>query len=279
MDDRPIVFKDERAPVIVHYDIELDDSGLDPYEFRAYQRIARRCAGASTGQCCESLASMAFGCRMSRAKLAQAIKGLIERRMIARRSEPGQVSFYALLDKSRWLDPSTTKTGGVYVVDTKKTHEENTLKKTIEEDTQEKKKCHSTKDCQCQAVFDYWKEKLNHPKAFLDKKRRHLIEARLKEGYLVADLKLAIDGCAASSFHMGENEQGRVYDGLDLICRDASKVDQFIGYANKTPAILNKRKTNGNGNGHYDHADLIEASRKLIFGEQLEFVEGEVLND
>lgn len=97
-------FKDEREPVIVHYDLELDDAGLDPYQFRAYQRIARRCTGATTGQCFESLESMAEGCKMSRPTLIRAVKVLIERGMIRRLSRQGMTSFYALADKKNWIN-------------------------------------------------------------------------------------------------------------------------------------------------------------------------------
>ena len=101
---RGMSFKDEREPVIVHYDLELDDAGLDPYQFRAYQRIARRCTGATTGQWFESLESMAEGCKMSRPTLIRAGKVLIERGMIRRLSRQGMTSFYALADKKNWIN-------------------------------------------------------------------------------------------------------------------------------------------------------------------------------
>ena len=45
------------------------------------------------------------------------------------------------------------------------------------------------------------------------------------------DLKLAIDGCHVSPFHDGQNDQGRKYQTLELIMRDASKVTQFVELA------------------------------------------------
>lgn len=84
-------------------------------------------------------------------------------------------------------------------------------------------------------VFVYWQEKLNHPKAKLDKKRRRKINDRLKEKYTVEDLKQAVDGCSLSPHHMGENKTGTIYDDLGLICRDASHVDKFIKQANAPP--------------------------------------------
>jgi hypothetical protein len=100
---KEIAFMDEREPQVVLYDIELDDAALDPYQFRAYQRIARRCAGKNTGECFEKLEIMATSCKMSSSQLKRSLRVLIERRMIIRRSEPGKPSHYALLDKKHWI--------------------------------------------------------------------------------------------------------------------------------------------------------------------------------
>lgn len=88
-----------------------------------------------------------------------------------------------------------------------------------------------------ESVFDFWKQTLGHPRAILDTKRRKLIESRLKDGYTDDDLKAAILGCSLSPFHMGQNDKGTKYDGLDLILRDAQKVDQFIGFSESPPVI------------------------------------------
>lgn len=101
--ERSLSFQDERKPQIVFYDIELDDAGLNPYEFRAYQRIARRCAGLQEGECFESLQAIADACKMSRPTLIRAIKVLLQRKMIRRISRHGGTSFYALTDKQNWL--------------------------------------------------------------------------------------------------------------------------------------------------------------------------------
>jgi len=62
----------------------------------------------------------------------------------------------------------------------------------------------------------------------MDNARSKIIRARLGDGYSVEDLCLAIDGCAASAFHMGENDTGQRYDSLCLILRDADHVDKFV---------------------------------------------------
>lgn len=81
-----------------------------------------------------------------------------------------------------------------------------------------------------QEVFDHWREVMDHPEAKLTKDRRTKVKARLAEGYTVEHLLDAIDGCKKSKFHMGENPERRKHDDLTLICRSASKVDQFRGY-------------------------------------------------
>jgi len=78
-------------------------------------------------------------------------------------------------------------------------------------------------------VFEHWVQVMKHQGAFLDKKRERVIRAALKERS-VEDCKRAIDGCRASTFHMGENDRGKVYDALGLIFRDAEHTERFLGY-------------------------------------------------
>ena len=87
-------------------------------------------------------------------------------------------------------------------------------------------------------IFTYWKTLLKHPRSMLDDRRSKTIIARLKDGYSKDDLKLAVFGCAHSRFHQGENERRQVFDSIELICRNADKVDQFMKYGEYE---LNKR--------------------------------------
>ena len=83
-------------------------------------------------------------------------------------------------------------------------------------------------------VFDYWKLVMSSQRSKLDSKRKKLINDRLKT-YSVDDLKTAIHGCSVSPFHMGENDRGVKYNSIELILRDSSKIDQFIGYSESPP--------------------------------------------
>jgi len=81
-------------------------------------------------------------------------------------------------------------------------------------------------------VFDRWRTATGRTdETRLLPKRERLIEARLKEGFSVEQLCLAIDGCVASAFHQGQNERNQVYDDLTLILRDGTKVEYFMALA------------------------------------------------
>jgi len=76
-------------------------------------------------------------------------------------------------------------------------------------------------------VFAYWQRILNKPNSKLTKDRQAKIEARFKDGYTVDDMERAIDGCARSAHHMGQNDRNTVYDDLELICRDGKHLENF----------------------------------------------------
>lgn len=82
-----------------------------------------------------------------------------------------------------------------------------------------------------------------HPTARPGDRERAKIRARFKEGYTVDDLKTAIDGCHRSPYHCGENERGRIYQTLELIVRDSSKVAQFIELAKDDRPLLSEKNS------------------------------------
>lgn len=77
-------------------------------------------------------------------------------------------------------------------------------------------------------VFQHWQAVMKKPRTVFDGKRMALINARIKDGYTVQDLQDAATGCSLSPFHMGLNEKGTKYDGIDLIYRDAAHVEKFM---------------------------------------------------
>ena len=104
----------------------------------------------------------------------------------------------------------------------KQEEEKEEVEEQVEEQVQEKEKG------QYVNVFSAWQSILNHKRSKLDVKRKRKIKAALELGYSVDELIEAIKGCSMSSFHMGENKDGVKYDSIDLIFRDADKIDNFI---------------------------------------------------
>ncbi len=84
-------------------------------------------------------------------------------------------------------------------------------------------------------VFAHWKTATGHLDAKLTPKRKDAIDKRLRDGYAVATLMAAVDGCKASPFHQGDNDARKVYDDIALICRDGEHVEQFVGYLRAPP--------------------------------------------
>lgn len=89
-------------------------------------------------------------------------------------------------------------------------------------------------------VFDHWRTAMRKSaRTVLDDKRRRRIKWALKH-YGIDSAKKAIDGCAASPFHMGDNDAGQRHDDLTLIFRNAEKTERFLEFANKPPAPRHK---------------------------------------
>jgi len=81
-------------------------------------------------------------------------------------------------------------------------------------------------------VFNHWvnvHKSTSKRKPMLDARRRRLLAIAIYD-YGVDDCKAAIDGCANSHFHMGQNKQGKVYNSLELIFRSPGHIERFIGY-------------------------------------------------
>jgi hypothetical protein len=74
-------------------------------------------------------------------------------------------------------------------------------------------------------LFDYWRDRCNHPTAKLGADRRGKIQARLNEGYTAEQIRRAIDGAARGAF---VNDDGKRFDDIELICRRGNKLEDFM---------------------------------------------------
>lgn len=95
-------------------------------------------------------------------------------------------------------------------------------------------------------LFEFWQTVHCHPTAHLTIERRRKVTERLKAGYSVEDIQEAILGCKISPHHQGQNEHGKIYDDLELICRSDTKLEQFIGYKRQPEIKRNGSTKNGN---------------------------------
>ena len=79
-----------------------------------------------------------------------------------------------------------------------------------------------------QRVFEHWVAMFGKRRALVafGPKRRRLVESALAL-YPEATLLLAIDGCAASAWHAGDNDRGKAFNDLELILRDEAHIERF----------------------------------------------------
>lgn len=60
------------------------------------------------------------------------------------------------------------------------------------------------------------------------RERREKVLARLAEGYEEAAILAAVEAMARDPWHRGENDRGKRYDDLTVLCRNGSKLEQWI---------------------------------------------------
>jgi len=92
-------------------------------------------------------------------------------------------------------------------------------------------------------VFRHWQIATGRPTARLTPDRASAMRGRLREGYSEEELLAAIDGCASSPFHTGENQSQKRYDDITLICRSGSKLEGFIEAAGGVAPPLTSQRT------------------------------------
>ncbi|WP_052807259.1 hypothetical protein [Risungbinella massiliensis] len=128
--------------------------------------------------------------------------------------------------------------------ETKKERNSSTLykqNKTIPNETENKKqskKSSSPFSKQVQTIWDHYVETFKDyfpRKLTLTPKREKAILTRLKEGYTIEDINLAITNIRRSPFHCGQNENHKFYADIPFICRDGSKIEEWMNYQGGKP--------------------------------------------
>jgi hypothetical protein len=96
-----------------------------------------------------------------------------------------------------------------------------------------------------EAVFLHWVFMFgrNRNRCALGPTRKRTIERAL-DLYGVDTLLLAIEGCASSAWHAGDNDRQRTYQDLQLILRDEEHVERFaaMGDALRERVVLEEKR-------------------------------------
>jgi hypothetical protein len=91
----------EKSELALFVKREIDDYGLDPYEFRIYARITRR---AGNGEAWESLNNMASACCMGLSKARKALSLLKLAKLVESIERPGYTTLYRLTPQHKWVE-------------------------------------------------------------------------------------------------------------------------------------------------------------------------------
>lgn len=101
-DDHRFIDGRDDLPFMIHR--ELDDIGLDPYEFRVYAHALRRAGNTiGGGSFYESVPNAAKHCRMDARIYRRSIARLVEMGLLAARQRSGKTTEYFITPKSAWL--------------------------------------------------------------------------------------------------------------------------------------------------------------------------------
>jgi uncharacterized protein YdaU (DUF1376 family)/predicted secreted protein len=150
-------------------------------------------------------------------------------------------SFKAKSDKARksaearWSKKETQSEGNANALKTQS--EGNAKHKTLtnKQEQSNKRSMSSKLDC-VHDIFNYWCSVMDKPvnTTKLTPKRRQKIQDRLAQGYTPEDIKQAIVGCRDDPFSMGQNDRGKKYNDIELICRSGEKLEHFMETLNAT---------------------------------------------
>jgi uncharacterized phage protein (TIGR02220 family) len=177
--------------------------------------------------------------KMGRQEIRTALAFLIKAGNLTHKS----TNHYSILTITNWHTYQSEENASNPLSNPHLTRTQPTLarKRTSGADSQHAKERKEIKDIYKGKIFDvytHWTITMNRQQAKLTRGRKAKVRARLKEGYTVAEFKQAIDGCKASAYHMGQNDQRTVYDDLTLICRNGEKVEFFIEKAKSNESLF-----------------------------------------
>lgn len=110
-------------------------------------------------------------------------------------------------------------------------------KRALEEDQAAKREADPDRQ-QILAIIDLWRRATGHPKANIYAADRFdVVKARLREGYLVEQLELAVEGIGARPYvvegqRVKHGSRSQRFDRLGIVCGGGEQIEKFavIGY-------------------------------------------------
>ena len=90
-------------------------------------------------------------------------------------------------------------------------------------------------------IFHYWCDSMrkNRLTAKMTPKRTKAIRDRLKQGYTMDDIKLAIYNCSQDPWSMGNNDRQKPFNDIELICRSGEKLESYLDAVQQKAAARN----------------------------------------
>lgn len=109
------------------------------------------------------------------------------------------------------------------------------------EDHQEQQETKPTTDNRVIEIFHYWCDAMrkNRLTAKMTPKRTKAIRDRLKQGYTMDDIKLAIYNCSQDPWSMGNNDRQKPFNDIELICRSGEKLESYLDAVQQKAAARN----------------------------------------
>ena len=87
-------------------------------------------------------------------------------------------------------------------------------------------------------IFDHWCSAMGKRKsAKMTSDRRTKIQARLRDGYSVADLEQAITNAAADSWTMGDNDRHKAFNDITTLFKGGASVDRYLDMTPAGPTV------------------------------------------
>ena len=120
-----------------------------------------------------------------------------------------------------------------------------------ESNTENNKKASDPAVAESKGLVSFWMETMKIKSGEKRQKTLAALTIRQLKHFDVETLKNAIIGCSKSAFHMGDNEQRKKYNSLELIFKNAEKIETFADLA-----ITSSRKYSSKHSGFADRGNF-----------------------